>query len=74
MPDEDGYTLIRRIRALDATAASIPAAALTALARDEDRQQVLEAGFQLHLAKPIDGRSLIAAVASLGKWHAASEV
>jgi CheY-like chemotaxis protein len=74
MPDEDGYTLIRRIRALDAAAASIPAAALTALARDEDRQQVLDAGFQLHLAKPIDGRSLIAAVASLGKWHAASKV
>ena len=73
MPGEDGYTLIRRIRALDATAASIPAAALTALARDEDRQQVLDAGFQLHLAKPIDGRSLIAAVASLGNWHAASE-
>ena len=74
MPGEDGYTLIRRIRALDATAAAIPAAALTALARDEDRQQVLDAGFQLHLAKPIDGRSLIAAVASLGKWHAASEI
>jgi len=74
MPGEDGYSLIRRIRALDASAASIPAAALTALARDEDRKQVLEAGFQLHLAKPIDGRSLIAAVASLGKWHAASEI
>jgi signal transduction histidine kinase/CheY-like chemotaxis protein len=74
MPGEDGYSLIRRIRALDASAASIPAAALTALARDEDRKQVLDAGFQLHLAKPIDGRSLIAAVASLGKWHAASEI
>jgi signal transduction histidine kinase/CheY-like chemotaxis protein len=74
MPDEDGYTLIRRLRALDATAASIPAAALTALAREEDRRQVLEAGFQLHLAKPIDGRSLVAAVASLGHWHAASRI
>jgi len=74
MPDEDGYTLIRRIRALDAEAASIPAAALTALAREEDRKQVLDAGFQLHLAKPIDGRSLIAAVASLGHWHATSRI
>jgi len=71
MPGEDGYALIRKIRALSARAASVPAAALTALARDEDRQQALSAGFQLHLAKPIDGRSLIAAVASLGKWHAA---
>ena len=42
-----------------------PAAALTALARDEDRQQALDAGFQLHLAKPIDSESLIAAVAGL---------
>jgi signal transduction histidine kinase/ActR/RegA family two-component response regulator len=68
MPGEDGYTLIRKVRAsAGATAASIPAAALTAFARDEDRQQALRAGFQLHLAKPIDARSLIAAVATLGR-------
>jgi signal transduction histidine kinase/ActR/RegA family two-component response regulator len=72
MPGEDGYALIRHVRALDATA-SIPAAALTALAREEDRQHALDAGFQLHLAKPIDGRALVAAVASLGHWHAASQ-
>ena len=65
MPLEDGYTLIRKVRALDGAAAKTPAAALTALARDEDRQQSLDAGFQLHLAKPIDSASLIAAVASL---------
>jgi len=65
MPMEDGYTLIRKVRALDGAAAKIPAAALTALARDEDRQQSLDAGFQLHLAKPIDSVALIAAVASL---------
>jgi signal transduction histidine kinase/CheY-like chemotaxis protein len=65
MPLEDGYTLIRKVRALDGAAAKVPAAALTALARDEDRQQSLDAGFQLHLAKPIDSASLIAAVASL---------
>ncbi len=67
MPGEDGYALIRRLRALKVEAAGIPAAALTALARDEDRQQALDAGFQLHLSKPIDADSLVAAVASLGK-------
>jgi signal transduction histidine kinase len=71
MPGEDGFTLIRRLRAVPSTRGSIPAAALTALARDEDRQQALDAGFQLHLAKPIDSSSLIAAVASLGKLGAA---
>ena len=67
MPGEDGYTFIKRVRALDAQAATIPAAALTALARKEDRQRALDAGFQLHLAKPIDGESLISAVARLGR-------
>ena len=68
MPDEDGYALMRRVRALSAPgAASIPAAALTAFARDEDRQQALNAGFQLHLPKPVDGSSLVAAVATLGR-------
>ncbi len=68
MPGEDGYGLIRRIRALKASkVASIPAAALTAFARDDDRLQALHAGFQLHLAKPIDERSLVTAVASLGE-------
>jgi signal transduction histidine kinase/ActR/RegA family two-component response regulator len=72
MPGEDGYALIRKVRALRAETASVPAAALTALARDEDRQKALNAGFQLHLAKPIDGRSLIAAVARLGQIGARS--
>ena len=67
MPGEDGYAFIARVRALDAQAATIPAAALTALARKEDRQRALDAGFQLHLAKPIDGESLIGAVARLGR-------
>jgi CheY-like chemotaxis protein len=68
MPGEDGYTLIRTIRSLAAPAiASIPAAALTAFARNEDREKALQAGFQLHLAKPVDARSLVAAVAQLGK-------
>ena len=68
MPDEDGYSLIKRIRAAAAPAtAAIPAAALTSLARAEDRQHALQAGFQLHLTKPIDPRSLVDAVASLGR-------
>jgi signal transduction histidine kinase/CheY-like chemotaxis protein len=66
MPDEDGYSLIQRVRALGAEgAAAVPAAALTAFGRDEDRQRALDAGFQLHLVKPIDGSSLVAAVAAL---------
>ncbi|HEY7501074.1 MAG TPA: ATP-binding protein [Vicinamibacterales bacterium] len=69
MPGEDGYSLIRKVRALDARTASVPAAALTALAREEDRQRALNAGFQIHLAKPIEGESLVAAVATLGKRH-----
>jgi CheY-like chemotaxis protein len=68
MPGEDGYSLIRRIRASRAAeTASIPAAALTAFAREEDRQRALESGFQLHLAKPVDAGSLVAAVASLSR-------
>ena len=66
MPGEDGYSLIRKLRALNrAEIASIPAAALTAFARTEDRQRALRAGFQVHLTKPIDADSLISAVASL---------
>ena len=68
MPDEDGYALIRRIRALGTPrTAAIPAAALTAFAREEDRQQALEAGFHLHLPKPVDASSLVNAVATLGR-------
>ena len=66
MPDEDGYDLIRRLRAMNGFA-SIPAAALTAFARDEDRKHALRAGFQMHLTKPVDRRALVEAVASLGR-------
>jgi CheY-like chemotaxis protein len=71
MPEEDGYSLIRRLRAMDARGAAIPAAALTAFAREEDRKQSLNAGFQMHLTKPIDRRSLINAVATLGRQRVA---
>jgi signal transduction histidine kinase/ActR/RegA family two-component response regulator len=70
MPEEDGYTLIRRIRALSSMhVAAIPAAALTAFARDEDRAEALEAGFQLHLPKPVDAFSLATAVATLSRMQ-----
>ena len=72
MPGEDGLALIRRLRADPSSASRVPAAALTALARDEDRQEALDAGFQLHLAKPVDSQSLVAAVASLRRLGGAS--
>jgi CheY-like chemotaxis protein len=72
MPGEDGYSLIRKLRSLEVAAASVPAAALTAFAREEDRQQAFRAGFQLHLAKPVDAGSLIAAVVTLGRWNPAT--
>jgi len=73
MPGEDGYTLIRKLRALHRSIAMIPAAALTAFAREEDRQQAFRAGYQLHLTKPVEAGSLIAAVATLGKWNIQSK-
>jgi PAS domain S-box-containing protein len=66
MPEEDGYQLIRRIRALDAAqGGKTPAAALTALARSEDRTRALMAGYQTHVAKPVEPAELTAVVASL---------
>jgi CheY-like chemotaxis protein len=66
MPGEDGYELMRRIRALGETEGGrTPAAALTAYARPEDREQALAAGYQLHIAKPADPTELAALVASL---------
>jgi signal transduction histidine kinase/ActR/RegA family two-component response regulator len=68
MPGEDGYALIRKLRAQQAPrAATIPAAAVTAFAANEDRQRALQAGFTLHVAKPVDARSLVNAVARLAK-------
>ena len=66
MPGDDGYDLIRKVRALDDPMRSaIPAIVLTSFARDQDRQRALAAGFQRHLAKPIVARSLIDSVAEL---------
>jgi CheY-like chemotaxis protein len=66
MPDEDGYALIRQVRALDAEqGGQIPAVALTAYARAEERIRALAAGFQLHIPKPVNPEELAAVVANL---------
>jgi two-component system CheB/CheR fusion protein len=66
MPREDGYSLLRRIRALGPEqGGDIPALALTALAGEDDRQRALSAGFQMHLAKPVDFDRLEAALMEL---------
>jgi signal transduction histidine kinase/CheY-like chemotaxis protein len=66
MPGEDGYALIEKVRALPPERGGrVPAAALTAYARAEDRVIALQRGFQIHLAKPIDTAELAAVVASL---------
>ena len=65
MPDEDGYTLIKKIRALPPDKAGIPAIALTAYAGQKDRNQALQSGFQMHIAKPVEYADLISAIESV---------
>jgi CheY-like chemotaxis protein len=66
MPGEDGYDLIRKVRALTAEdRGRVPAVALTAFSRSEDRQRALLAGYQLHVAKPVEPSELLTVCASL---------
>ena len=66
MPDEDGYSLIRRIHdALSHNGSSLPAIALTAMARAEDSERALAAGFHLHVPKPVEIDELATAIADL---------
>ncbi|HMO27093.1 MAG TPA: response regulator, partial [Tepidisphaeraceae bacterium] len=66
MPGEDGYSLIRRVRALPPEQGGrTPALALTAYARAEDRVKAMVAGFQTHLSKPVEQTELIATLAGL---------
>jgi len=68
MPGETGYDLIRRVRALPPSAGGqVPAGALTAYARDDDRRKALAAGFTMHVPKPIDPSELVAVVGALGR-------
>jgi CheY-like chemotaxis protein len=81
MPGEDGYEFIRKLRALELAASerggqsrTTPAAALTAFARSEDRRRALLAGFQTHIAKPVDPLELVVVIASLaGRTSALSD-
>ena len=66
MPDADGFELLRRVRALGPDrGGKVPAIALTAFARSEDRTRALRAGFLVHVSKPVDPSELVATVASV---------
>ncbi len=65
MPQLDGYQLLRNVRAAGFDAQRLPAIALTAFSRVQDRADALAAGFQVHLAKPVKAEALVAAVANL---------
>ena len=68
MPEMDGFELIARLRqSTNQTIRRIPAAALTAFARSEDRTKALRSGFEMHLAKPVDPGELVASVATLAR-------
>jgi CheY-like chemotaxis protein len=66
MPNEDGYEAIQKVRQLkNEEGGKVPAIALTAFARSEDRRRAILNGFQMHIAKPVEPSELIAMVASL---------
>jgi CheY-like chemotaxis protein len=66
MPNEDGYSLIRKVRALEGKQGErIPAIALTAHARSSDRLRALSAGFQMHIPKPVEPAEIVIAIANL---------
>ena len=74
MPGQDGLELIRRVRQRPASAGGrTPAIALTAYARDEDRDRSIAAGFEVHVSKPVDLDALVAAVAGLAKASVAKD-
>jgi CheY-like chemotaxis protein len=67
MPAEDGYEFIRKVRQLPPEkGGKIPAVALTAYARAEDRLRVLRSGYQMHIPKPVELAELVAVVANIG--------
>ncbi|MEO6222440.1 MAG: response regulator, partial [Vicinamibacterales bacterium] len=70
MPLVDGYDFIRSLRKPGSAFAETPAIALTAFARDEDRERALGAGYQCHVTKPVDALKLIEAARSLTKPRA----
>jgi signal transduction histidine kinase/DNA-binding response OmpR family regulator len=67
LPVEDGYALIKKVRAVDERAGQVPAIALTAYATPEDRVRVLSSGFQMHIAKPVEPEELVTIIANLAE-------
>ena len=68
MPEMDGFQVISELRKSSIPAVRhVPAAALTAFARSEDRTKALRSGFEMHLAKPVDPGELVASVATLAR-------
>jgi PAS domain S-box-containing protein len=67
MPEADGYALVRQLRSSSSAAASIPAVALSAYAREEDREATIAAGFQSFVAKPVEPGELLSVLASLSE-------
>ena len=66
MPSQDGYFLIQRVREIDAEIGGrIPAIALTAYAGDREQQRAIDAGFQAHIAKPVEPLQLALLIANL---------
>ena len=65
LPDLDGYELLQRVRQAEGTSSGIPAIALTAYARAEDRARAFRSGYQAHLAKPIEAADLVAAISRI---------
>jgi hypothetical protein len=66
MPDEDGYSLLRRVREWEGEhGVHIPAVALTAYGRSEDRKRAVRAGFEMHVAKPVEPDELAVVIASI---------
>jgi CheY-like chemotaxis protein len=69
MPGESGYDLIRRLRALPPErGGNVPAAALTAYARAEDRRKILDAGYTMHIPKPVNPAEFVAVIAALARF------
>jgi CheY-like chemotaxis protein len=74
MPEEDGYSLLRKVRSLaDESVSRIPAVALSSHSRFEDRVRAFQAGFQSHVAKPVEVKELVTVVAGLA-GHRQKEV
>lgn len=73
LPIESGYELIRKVRALSSEIRNVPAVALTAFATEKDRQRALAAGFQIHLAKPVEPDVLVEAIERLANVNGAGK-